>query len=148
MNLYKHCLLAIIKHEQTPVEKLPSLILSDIERVQNIQRKWDKRMSSFDQYFKSLVEVGNIALETLTCLNCVHIHNHAFPYPSEQCCYHREMIKYKLQKQRELKQLADMAANIYLEEKYYIETKFEDLKDIVDIVENGIIFEVEQWESL
>ena len=44
--------------------------------------------------------------------------------------------------------LADVTANIYLEEKYYIETKFEDLKDIVDIVENGIIFEVEQWESL
>ena len=58
------------------------------------------------------------------------------------------MIKYELQKQRELKQLADVTANIYLEEKYYIETKFEDLKDIVDIVEGGIIFEVEQWESL
>ena len=148
MNLYKHCLLAIIKHEQTPVEKLPSLILSDIERVKNIQRKWDKRMSSFDQYFKSLVEVGNIALETLTCLNCVHIHNHAFPYPSEQCFYHREMIEYEIQNKREMKQLADMAANIYLEEKYYIETMFEGLKDIINIVEDGIIFEFEQWDSL
>ena len=148
MNLYKHCLLAIIKHEQIPVEKLPSLILSDIERVQNIQRKWDKRMSSFDQYFKSLVKVGNIALETLTCVNCVHIHNHAFPYPSEQCFYHREMIEYELQKQRELKQLADMAANIYIEEKECIQSKFEHLKAIVSIIYGSIIFEVEQWESL
>ena len=115
------------------MKQLPSLILSAIERVQNVQRKWAKQMSFFDQYFKSIVEVGKILLETLTCLNCVH--NRAWSYPSDQCFYHREMLKYEFQEQRELKQLEDMAANIYLEEKHYIETKFEHLKNIVDIVE-------------
>ena len=66
-------------------------------------------------------------------------------YPYEQYFYHREMLKYEFQEQREMKQLADMASNIYLKDKYYIETKFELLKDIV---EGGIIFEVEQWEPL
>ena len=41
-----------------------------------------------------------------------------------------------------------MAANKYLEEKDYIETKFEHLKDIIDIAEGGRIFEVEQCELL
>ena len=137
MDLYRKCVLVIMKNPHIQIDQLPKRMQHEILPMIVAYQKMTEWCPAYDMYFKKCAETGEVAWDTLRCEDC----GHHLPLldPRQWCDFHSLLLGYLCQETREIKEKMNPEAKAaaYSSARGYVKSNVPQFLDILEKLEEN-----------